>query len=69
MFNQGCRKLYGVSSKDLVDKACWKLSEFKNSMDANVKTGKPIAYGELASKKERMTLPNQSGKKVWVETI
>ena len=70
LFNRACEKLYGVSREDVVEKACWKLAELENDRSLkNTQNYSQIAYGELASKKERMILPHKNGKEVWVETI
>jgi len=70
LFNRACEDLYGISRDDLVDKACWKLQDIKSTWsNGHSQKGHPIAYGELASKKERMVLPHKSGSEVWVETI
>ncbi len=69
LFNRACEELYGVTSDELIDKACWKLSEFKNTWGTGPRREGHITYGELAGKKERMTLPHKNGKEVWVETI
>lgn len=70
LFNRACEELYGISKEDLLEKACWKLSELENERTLNNSYSKDqITYGELASKKERITLPHKSGREVWVETI
>jgi PAS domain S-box-containing protein len=69
LFNRACEELYKLSKADIVDKASWKLRELKKILPGKKsKNGKP-AYGELASKKERMILPHKDNKEVWVETI
>lgn len=68
LFNRACEDLYGVAKKDLINKAYWKLSDFKKLVDKPA-LGKSFPYGEFASKKERMTLAHKSGKEVLVETI
>ena len=69
LFNKACEELYGVSSEDLVNKACWKLSEFQDTWGGMPKSEGHITFGELASKKERMVLLHKNGKEVWLETI
>lgn len=69
LFNRACEDLFGLSKQDLVNKACWKLSRLKDSLSALTQDGKPAPFGELESKKERMSLPHKNGKMVWVETI
>jgi len=69
LFNRACEELYGISRKDVVDKACWKLSDFKQSWESISRKGGKISYGELGTKSERMILPHKSGRQVWVETI
>ncbi|GJL77446.1 MAG: sigma-54-dependent Fis family transcriptional regulator [Nitrospinaceae bacterium] len=70
LFNRACEQLYGISREDLLEKACWKLAELESERShKNSETRGQIAYGELASKKERMILPHKNGKEVWVETI
>ncbi|MBI4389780.1 MAG: sigma 54-interacting transcriptional regulator, partial [Nitrospinae bacterium] len=69
LFNRACEELYGISRADLMDKACWRLADFKNSWKTISNNGKEMPYGELASRKERMFLPHKNGKLVWVETI
>ena len=68
-FNQACEDLYGFSKNDLINKAWWKLAKFEKWVGFKSGLGQSLSYGELACKKERMTLPHKSGKKVWVETI
>lgn len=69
LFNRACEQLYQLSKEDIVNKAVWKLQDLKNILHGEKsKNGKP-AYGELASKKERMVLPHKDNKEVWVETI
>lgn len=69
LFNRACEELYGIFREDLVNKACWKLSELKDPWKVGVQGEGRIAYGELAAKKERMVLSHRMGKTVWVETI
>ncbi len=69
LFNRACEELYNISREDVVDKACWKLSDFQQTLDnISNKSGK-ISYGELGAKTERMVLTHKEGRKVWVETI
>ncbi len=69
LFNRACEELYQLSKEDIVNKAFWKLQELKEILqDKKTDNGKP-AYGELASKRERMVLPHKDNKEVWVETI
>lgn len=69
LFNRACEELYNISREDVVDKACWKLSDFQESWRAISKEGGKISYGELGVKKERMVLNHKEGRQVWVETI
>lgn len=69
LFNHACEELYNVSREDVINKACWKLSDFEKSWREAASAGGHISYGELGAKKERMVLPHKSGKQVWVETI
>lgn len=69
LFNRACEELYGISKEDVLNKACWKLDDFKMLLEKNPIQSDKMGYGELASKKERMTLDHKDGKKVWVETI
>ena len=69
LFNRACEELYDISREDVVDKACWKLSDLQQSLNAITKRGNKISYGELGSKKERMVLNHKEGQRVWVETI
>ncbi len=69
LFNRACEELYNISRKDVVDKTCWKLSDFQQSWDIISKRGGKISYGELGAKKERMVLNHKEGRQVWVETI
>ncbi|CAI2717668.1 sigma-54 interaction domain-containing protein [Nitrospina watsonii] len=69
LFNHACEELYNVSREDVIDKACWKLSDFEKSWNEAARSGGRVTYGELGAKKERMILPHKSGKQVWVETI
>jgi len=69
LFNRACEELYRLSKEDIVNKAIWKLQDLKKILRGKQsENGKP-AYGELASKKERMVLPHKGNKEVWVETI
>ncbi len=67
LFNRACEELYGISREGLVDKACAVIEELKKTLQD--RRGDAPGYGELASKKERMTLEHKGGKTVWVETI
>jgi PAS domain-containing protein len=29
LFNRACEELYNISREDVMDKACWKLSDFQ----------------------------------------
>ncbi len=69
LFNRACEELYNISREDVVDKACWKLSDFQQSWDNISKKGGKISYGELGAKKERMVLDHKEGRQVSVETI
>ncbi len=69
LFNRACEELYDISQEDVIHNACWKLSDFKNSWEEISRKKGKISYGELASKKERMTLLHKNGKRVWTETI
>lgn len=69
LFNRACEELYGISRDDVVNKACLRLADFKNSWKELLKANRKVVYGELASKKERVTLPHKDGRQVWVETI
>ncbi len=69
LFNRACEELYDISREDVVDKACWKLSDFQQSCDSISERDGRISYGELGSKKERMVLTHKEGRQVWVETI
>lgn len=70
LFNRACQELYGISRDDFVEKAVRKLSDFKAVWnDKALKKKKNITFGDMAVKKERMTLPHKNGKVVWVETI
>ncbi len=68
LFNRACEELYDISREDVIQNACWKLSDFKSSWEEISRKSGKITYGELASKKERMTLLHKNGKKVWTET-
>jgi len=69
LFNRACEELYRLSKVDVLNKGSWKLQELKKVLqEKKPKNGKP-AYGELASKKERMVLPHKGNREVWVETI
>ncbi len=69
LFNRACEELYQLSQEDIVNKALWKLQDLKKILPGKRSdNGKP-AYGELASKKERMILSHKGNKEVWVETI
>ena len=68
LFNRACEELYQFSKEDIVIKAFWKLQDLKKILqEKNYLNGKP-AYGELASKKERMVLAHKGNREVWVET-
>jgi len=69
LFNRACEELYNISREEVMDKACWKLSDLQQSLDAISKKDGKISYGELGAKKERMVLDHKEGRKVWVETI
>ncbi len=70
LFNRACEELFGVSRDQIVNRACWKLADFKTTWrEERARAGEGIAYGELASKKERMVLAHKAGQEVWVETI
>ncbi len=69
LFNRACEELYNISRADVVDKACWKLSDFQQSWDTISKRDGKISYGELGTKKERMVLNHKEGRQVSVETI
>jgi PAS domain S-box-containing protein len=69
LFNRACEELYNISREDVVDKACWKLSDFQKSWSILSKKGGKIFYGELGAKIERMELNHKEGRRVWVETI
>lgn len=69
LFNRACEELYNISREDVVDKACWKLSGFQQSLDSISNRDGKISYGELGAKKERMVLNHKEGRRVWVETI
>ena len=69
LFNRACEELYNISREDVVDKACWKLSDFQHSWDSISKKGGKISYGELGGKKERLVLNHRDGRQVWAETI
>jgi PAS domain S-box-containing protein len=69
LFNRACEELYGVSPDDLVNKACLRLTDFENTWKALLNGKGELSYGELASKKERVTLYHKNGKQVWVETV
>lgn len=69
LFNRACEELYGISRDDVVNKACLRLTDFKNAWKELLNDNRELAYGELASKKERVTLSHKNGKLVWVETI
>ena len=70
LFNRACEELFGLDRNQVVDRACWKLADFETTWKSERnRSGKGIAYGELAAKKERMVLPHKGGKEVWVETI
>lgn len=69
LFNRACEELYQLSKEDIVNKAFWKLQDLKKILhEKKSDNGKP-AYGELASKKERMVLPHHGNEEIWVETI
>ena len=68
LFNRACEELYDISREDVVDKACWKLSDLQQSLNAISKSGGKISYGELGAQKERMVLNHKEGRRVWVET-
>lgn len=67
-FNRACEELYGISHDDVVNKACLRLVDFENSWK-ELSNHQELAYGEVASKKERVTLYHKNGRQVWVETI
>ena len=69
LFNRACEELYNISREDVMDKACWKLSDLQQSLDTISNKDGKISYGELGAKKERMVLDHKEGRKVWVETI
>ncbi len=69
LFNRACEELYDISREDVVDKACWKLSDFQQTWDILSKRSDKISYGELGAKTERMVLTHKEGRQVWVETI
>ncbi|MDH3256528.1 MAG: sigma 54-interacting transcriptional regulator [Nitrospinota bacterium] len=69
LFNRACEELYNISREDVVDKACWKLSDFQQTLNGISKKGGTISYGELGAKTERMVLNHKEGRQVWVETI
>ncbi|KMP12299.1 hypothetical protein UR09_01455 [Candidatus Nitromaritima sp. SCGC AAA799-A02] len=69
LFNRACEELYGISKEDLIEKACWKLQDIKNSWKSPLTHGGKISYGELASRSEQLTLAHKNGREVWVETI
>lgn len=70
LFNRACEELFGISRDELVDRACWKLADFKATWkEKRAGSESRIAYGDLASKKERMVLAHKGGMEVWVETI
>jgi len=69
LFNRACEELYNISREDVVDKACWKLSDFQQSWSTISKKGGKISYGELGAKRERMVLNHKEGRQVSVETI
>jgi len=70
LFNRACEELFGVSRDQIVNRACWKLADFKTTWkEERAHSGEGITYGELASKKERMVLAHKGGREVWVETI
>jgi len=68
LFNRACEELYGISREDVVDQACWKISDFQQSWKPLSQKSGQITYGELGAKKERMVLSHKRGKRVWVET-
>jgi PAS domain S-box-containing protein len=68
LFNRACEELYNISREEVMDKACWKLSDFQQSLDIISEKGGKISYGELGAKKERMVLKHKEGRQVWVET-
>jgi len=39
LFNRACEELYDISRKDVLDKACWKLSDLQQSLNAISKSG------------------------------
>jgi len=69
LFNRACEELYNISREDVLDKACWKLSDFQQSWSTISKRGGKISYGELGAKRERMVLTHKEGRQVSVETI
>ena len=69
LFNRACEELYDISREDVLDEACWILSDLQKTCDSTLKDGGKISYGELGSKKERMVLTHKEGRQVWVETI
>ena len=69
LFNRACEQLYQLSKEDIVNKACWKLQDLEEILLEKKFHNRKPAYGELASKKERMVLPHKDNKEVWVETI
>lgn len=68
LFNRACEELYGLSRGEMVNQACWKLSDFKQSWKTIARKGGKISYEELGAKRQRMVLPHKNGKQVWVET-
>jgi PAS domain S-box-containing protein len=68
LFNRACEELYDISREDVMDKACWKLSDLQQSLNAISKNGGKISYGELGAQKERLVLNHKQGRRVWVET-
>jgi PAS domain S-box-containing protein len=68
LFNRACEELYDISREDVMDKACWKLSDLQQSLNAISNNGGKISYGELGAQKERLVLNHKQGQRVWVET-
>lgn len=69
LFNRACEQLYQLSKEEIINKAVWKLQDLKKILQGKKSKNRKPAYGELASKKERMVLPHKDNKEVWVETI
>ena len=51
LFNRACEELYDISRQDVVDKACWKLSDFHQSWEAISKRTAGLRMASWAPKR------------------